>query len=136
MGEPGHRNHSLTIMKAVLTVCASNSEVSVAVIHFIRHRVPMVCYSRILDCGSAEDISHQPTYPATQPLLWAMPVADPEFEAKEIMLEGEISALAGAEGTCRFAPRCPARSSERCVQEEPRLKELRDGHLVACHVFD
>jgi len=107
-----------------------------AVIRYICDRVALMYMGKILEVGSVEDIFRRPTHPYTEALLSAMPVADPEYEAEEIILEGEISTLGGEEGTCRFHPRCPARKSDRCTDEEPVLKELSDGHLVACHLYD
>jgi oligopeptide/dipeptide ABC transporter ATP-binding protein len=107
-----------------------------AVIRYICDRVALMYQGRILELGSVEDIFEEPMHPYTQALLSAMPVADPEYQPEEIILEGEISTLAGAEGACRFAPRCPKKSSELCVQQEPVLKELKDGHLVACHLYE
>ena len=112
-----------------------------AVIRYVCDRVALMYQGRILESGSVEDIFLEPIHPYTQALLSAMPVADPEYQPEEIILEGEISTLAGAKGTCRFAPRCPAKSGERCVQQEPVLKELKDGHLVdghlvACQLYD
>ena len=107
-----------------------------AVIRYICDRVALMYMGKILEVADVEDIFLEPMHPYTQALLSAMPVADPEYQPEEIILEGEISTLAGAEGTCRFGPRCPAKSDERCVQQEPVLKELKDGHLVACHLYD
>jgi len=107
-----------------------------AVIRYICDRVALMYMGKILELGSVEDIFQQPMHPYTQALLSAMPVADPEYRPKEIILEGEISTSGGAEGTCRFAPRCPARKTAHCTEEEPVLKELSDGHLVACHLYD
>jgi oligopeptide transport system ATP-binding protein len=107
-----------------------------AVIRYICDRVALMYQGRLLELGSVEDIFQEPLHPYTQALLSAMPVADPEYQPQEIILEGDLSTLAGAEGTCRFAPRCPAHTTRRCIQEEPELRELTDGHLVACHLFD
>ena len=107
-----------------------------AVIRYICDRVALMYQGRILELGSVEDIFQDPLHPYTQALLSAMPVADPEFEAEEIILEGEISTLAGREGVCRFAPRCPSRASRRCKHEEPTLREKGEGHFVACHLYD
>lgn len=107
-----------------------------AVIRYICDRVALMYMGKILELGSVGDIFQQPMHPYTRALLSAMPVADPEYEAEEIILEGEISTLGGEEGTCRFAPRCPVREGDRCTEEEPVLKELGDGHLVACHLYD
>jgi oligopeptide/dipeptide ABC transporter ATP-binding protein len=107
-----------------------------AVIRYICDRVALMYMGKILEVGSVEDIFEEPMHPYTRALLSAMPVADPEYEAEEIILEGEISTLGGEEGTCRFGPRCPERRSDRCTAKEPVLKEFSDGHLVACHLYD
>jgi oligopeptide/dipeptide ABC transporter ATP-binding protein len=107
-----------------------------AVIRYICDRVALMYQGRILELGSVGDIFTGPMHPYTQALLSAMPVADPEFEADEIILEGEISTLGGEEGVCRFAPRCPARDSARCTKDEPTLTEQGKGHFVACHLYD
>jgi len=107
-----------------------------AVIRYICDRVALMYMGKILELGSVEDIFLEPMHPYTQALLSAMPVADPEYQPEEIILEGEISTLGGEEDTCRFAPRCPSRKGARCSEEEPVLKELSDGHLVACHLYD
>jgi len=107
-----------------------------AVIRYICDRVALMYMGKILELAAVEDIFQNPMHPYTQALLSAMPVADPEYQPEEIILEGEISTLGGEEGTCRFAPRCPDRESDRCIEEEPVLKELQDGHLVACHLYD
>jgi len=107
-----------------------------AVIRYICDRVALMYQGKILELGSVEDIFTEPMHPYTQALLSAMPVADPEFEADEIILEGEISTLGGEEGVCRFAPRCPVREDARCSRDEPGLKEQVEGHFVACHLYD
>jgi oligopeptide transport system ATP-binding protein len=107
-----------------------------AVIRYICDRVALMYQGKILEVGLVEDIFQEPMHPYAQALLSAMPVADPEYRPEEIILEGEISTMIGPEGTCRFAPRCPMRGSERCVEQEPVLKEVKDGHLVACHLYD
>jgi oligopeptide transport system ATP-binding protein len=106
-----------------------------AVIRYICDRVGLMYMGKILESGSVEQIFQEPLHPYTQALLSAMPVADPEHETQEIILEGEISTLGGEEGTCRFAPRCPERDSARCAREEPLLKEAGEGHFVACHLY-
>jgi oligopeptide/dipeptide ABC transporter ATP-binding protein len=106
-----------------------------AVIRYICDHVALMYMGKILEQAPVEEIFERPMHPYTQALLSAMPVADPEFQPEEIILEGEISTMGGEEGTCRFGPRCPARDSTRCRDEEPVLKELKDGHLVACHLY-
>jgi oligopeptide/dipeptide ABC transporter ATP-binding protein len=106
-----------------------------AVIRYICDTVALMYMGVILEVASVEDIFQRPMHPYTEALLSAMPVADPEYETEEIILEGEISTLVGEKGACRFHPRCPAPKVERCTTEEPALQELGDGHLVACHLY-
>ncbi|MEH7549314.1 oligopeptide/dipeptide ABC transporter ATP-binding protein [Neobacillus vireti] len=35
---------------------------------------------------------------------------------------------------CRFHTRCPFKT-ERCVVEEPNIKDNGDGHQLACHLI-
>jgi oligopeptide transport system ATP-binding protein len=107
-----------------------------AVIRYICDRVALMYMGKVLEVAAVEDIFQNPMHPYTQALLSAMPVADPEYQPEEIILEGEISTLGGEEGACRFAPRCPSRASGRCTSEEPILREQREGHFVACHLYD
>ncbi len=107
-----------------------------AVIRYICDRVALMYMGKVLEVAAVEDIFQNPMHPYTQALLSAMPVADPEYQPEEIILEGEISTLGGQEGACRFGPRCPARDTARCGKEEPMLQEVEDGHLVACHLYD
>jgi len=107
-----------------------------AVIRYICDRVALMYMGKILELGSVEAIFQQPMHPYTEALLSAMPVADPEYEAEEIILEGEISTLGSEEVRCRFAPLCPVLEDARCSQDEPTLREQRAGHFVACHLYD
>ena len=54
-----------------------------------------------------------------------------------MILVGDVPSPANPPSGCRFHTRCWLRreleNPERCVNEEPALRELLPGHTVACH---
>jgi oligopeptide/dipeptide ABC transporter ATP-binding protein len=106
-----------------------------AVIRHVCDRVALMYLGLLVESGPVKDIFRAPLHPYTQALLSANPEPDPDDVTEEIVLEGDISSVAVKEGTCRFAPRCFARDTDRCRSQEPKLREVKKGHFVACHLF-
>jgi oligopeptide/dipeptide ABC transporter ATP-binding protein len=48
------------------------------------------------------------------------------------MLEGEVPDPSNPPPGCPFHPRCRY-AEDRCRVEEPDLREVKPGHLAACH---
>lgn len=71
-------------------------------------------------------------HPYTKALLSAIPTIDIDQEKKHIPLKGEISSPINPKPGCRFAPRCPY-VAEKCLTDQPILRELLPHHIVACH---
>jgi peptide/nickel transport system ATP-binding protein len=65
----------------------------------------------------------------------AVPVPDPVVEdtRERILLAGDLPSPANPPGGCRFHTRCPWAREARCPDERPALRDLGDGHRVACH---
>ncbi len=106
------------------------------VIRYICDRVALMYLGRIVEVAAVETIFQQPLHPYTRALLSAMPEPDPDYVGEEIILQGEVSTLGGTGKGCRFEPRCPADKTALCAQEEPHLRDLGGGHLLACHRYD
>ena len=71
-------------------------------------------------------------HPYTKALLSAIPVPSLHNRREKILLKGELVSPINPAPGCRFAPRCPY-ATERCRKENPALRELKNGHKVACH---
>jgi oligopeptide/dipeptide ABC transporter ATP-binding protein len=106
----------------------------------VRHlsdRVAVMYLGRIVELGGADDVFGRPLHPYTKALLSAIPIPDPEREArrKRVPLEGDIPSPADPPSGCRFHTRCPL-ATELCTLEDPEFRDLgKSGshHQVACH---
>jgi oligopeptide/dipeptide ABC transporter ATP-binding protein len=89
----------------------------------------------IVEISPADELYDNPLHPYTISLLSAVPIPDPEVEAKRetILLKGDLPSPANPPPACRFHTRCPYVQETRCKTEVPELRKLGEGHIVACH---
>ena len=82
-----------------------------------------------------DELYKAPLHPYTEALLAAIPVADPEVEARRprTIVTGEVPSALSPPSGCRFHPRCP-KAMEVCKTVDPPLKQLDAGRSVACHL--
>ena len=108
-----------------------------SVVKYISDRVVVMYLGTMVETAETEELFANPTHPYTQALLSAIPEADPhKAKANErIPIKGEIPSPINPKNCCRFAERCQY-ATERCFQEMPQLKEIRPGHMVACHLTE
>jgi peptide/nickel transport system ATP-binding protein len=104
-----------------------------AVVKNVSDRVVVMYLGKICEVGPPDDLYAQPAHHYTNALLAAIPVPDPTLERPEKAgVAGELPSPLAPPSGCRFRTRCPA-AQERCVAEEPLLREVAAGHYVACH---
>ncbi len=105
-----------------------------AVVRHVSDRIAVMYLGSIVEVSPAEELYENPLHPYTIALLSAVPIPDPEVEAKRetILLPGDLPSPANPPAACRFHTRCPYVQPTRCEDEVPPLREV-GGHLVACH---
>ena len=104
-----------------------------AVVKHISDRIAVMYLGHIVETGPATEVVDHPLHPYTVALLSAVPVPDPEVEARRehIVLEGEVPSPLNPPPGCPFHPRCPLAVAE-CCERMPATREMRPGHFVAC----
>ncbi|MMZ53605.1 Oligopeptide transport ATP-binding protein OppF [compost metagenome] len=106
-----------------------------SVVKHISNRIGVMYLGRIVELSSKKSLYSKPLHPYTQALLSAVPVADPREKRDRIILEGDVPSPANPPSGCTFHPRCSA-CMDICRTERPLLRDLGDGHMVACHLYN
>lgn len=103
-----------------------------SVVEYISDKVGVMYLGEMVEMAETEELFTHPKHPYTQALLSAVPLPDPKNKTIRIALEGEIPNPANPPTGCHFHPRCEY-CQDRCKNEIPDMKEMKDGHFVACH---
>jgi len=98
-------------------------------------RVAVMYAGQIVETASVYEIFENPKHPYTKALFSAIPHPDPTVKMERIVLEGSIPSPANPPTGCKFHTRC-RECMERCTTEVPTPKEIKEGHIVACHLYD
>nr|WP_110321527.1 dipeptide ABC transporter ATP-binding protein [Hungatella effluvii] len=108
-----------------------------AVVRHIADVIAVMYLGRIMEMMEAVELYKNPMHPYSQALLSAIPIVDyyEEQKRERILLKGEVPSPIHAPSGCPFHPRCPY-ASEKCRTTPPDLKDVGNGHYVACYHVD
>ena len=106
-----------------------------AVVRHVSDRIAVMYLGRIVEIAPRDALYKEPLHPYTQALLAAVPVADPQVEARRVRqpITGEVPSALKPPSGCRFHTRCP-QAMERCRIEDPVPVTLGGVRVVACHL--
>jgi peptide/nickel transport system ATP-binding protein/oligopeptide transport system ATP-binding protein len=109
-----------------------------ATVEFLCDRVAVMYLGKIVETAPTRELFAEPKHPYTQALLSAALAPDPEVQRTRtrVVLEGDIPSPLAPPSGCAFRTRCPLEpeSRPRSHEEEPLLRDVGGGHLVACHL--
>lgn len=104
---------------------------NLSVVKHMSDRVAVMYLGKIVEM-TPHDIFEEAMHPYSAALVSAVPVPDPKLRGRAEVLAGEVPSPINPPTGCRFHPRCRF-ATERCRDEIPELRDMGDGHLVACH---
>ena len=92
-------------------------------------RVATFYAGSLVEIGDVYEIFYNPKHPYTKGLISSVPTVTKDKQLFSI--PGSPPDLVNLPPGCKFHPRC-GYVNEMCKKEEPRLEEVKEGHLVAC----
>jgi oligopeptide/dipeptide ABC transporter ATP-binding protein len=103
-----------------------------AVVRHICDRVAVMYLGKIVELASTNELFDNLKHPYTEALMSAIPVPDPNYRVKRILLEGDVPSPVNPPPGCNFHPRCRY-AKEICKMEVPIYQDLNNKHFVTCH---
>ena len=105
-----------------------------SVVEHITDTVGVMYLGKMMEYAATEALFADPLHPYTRALFSAIPVPDPDYQGKRIILEGSIPSPADPPKGCRFHTRCP-HAMDICTEDQPDWQEVQPGHFCACHLY-
>lgn len=104
----------------------------IALIQSFAHQIAVMYLGNIVELISGEKIADEAAHPYTKALLSSLFSVNMAQNEKIEELEGEVPSPLDISKGCSFASRC-SKCREKCRKEKPALREIKQGHQVACH---
>ena len=108
-----------------------------SMVKHISDRVGVMYLGNMVELADSDELYENPLHPYTKALLSAIPIPNPkvEKERQQIRLEGEVPSPVNPPEGCHFCNRCPY-AKEKCRKTVPLMREIGEGHFVACHLYE
>lgn len=103
-----------------------------SVVNYISDEIAVMYLGRMIEKAKTEELFARPLHPYTKALLSALPIPSIHNRRERILIKGEITSPINPKPCCRFATRCEY-CTEECLAAEPVLRDVGNGHFVACH---
>ncbi|MED1954162.1 dipeptide ABC transporter ATP-binding protein [Brevibacillus centrosporus] len=108
-----------------------------SMVRHISHKVGVMYLGSLVEYADVNELYTNMQHPYTRALLSAVPIADPDTaeQSERIHLQGDVPSPMNPPSGCTFRTRCPYAMS-KCAEEKPRLRDMGNGHVVACHLIE
>ena len=105
-----------------------------SVVKHLSTNIVVMYLGQLVENAPTKLLFKNPTHPYTKALLSAIPIPDPDYKMKRIVLKGELASPINPQQGCRFAKRC-SYAMDECFKNNVELVEVEPSHFVACHLF-
>ncbi len=104
-----------------------------SVVRHVSDDIAVMYLGKIVEKAGKHEIYNAPAHPYTRSLMSAVPVPDPDIEARRqrIILKGDLPDPAHPPSGCRFRTRCPE-AIDDCALADPLQHPLAPGHWAKC----
>lgn len=103
-----------------------------SVVKHISDEIMVMYLGKCVERAKAEELFANPLHPYTKALLAAIPIPSVEScHKRRELIQGEVTSPVNPKPGCRFASRCPY-ATDKCGAETMELREVSEGHYVAC----
>ncbi|MGG1663021.1 ABC transporter ATP-binding protein [Brevibacillus sp. NRS-1366] len=108
-----------------------------SMVRHISHKVGVMYLGSLVEYAEVNELYTNMQHPYTRALLSAVPIADPDTaeRSERIQLQGDVPSPMNPPSGCAFRTRCSYAMS-RCAEEKPGLRDIGNGHVVACHLIE
>ena len=107
-----------------------------ATAYYLGGYIMVLCFGRVVESSSIDQLIEDPRHPYTKQLLNAIPNPDPtqrwttradvKLTERPLIHEGN---------KCVYVERCP-HAMKRCREERPPYYQVEEGHSVACFLYE
>ncbi|MHA2024831.1 MAG: ABC transporter ATP-binding protein [Candidatus Thorarchaeota archaeon] len=104
---------------------------NLSVVKHMSDRLAVMYLGKVVET-TPYDVFRKSLHPYTFALVSAVPIPDPVFSGRAQILSGEVPSPISPPPGCRFYPRCIF-AQDVCKVDDPELRDVGGGHLVACH---
>ena len=106
---------------------------NLSVVRYISDRIAVMYLGRVVELSQTGEFFTTPLHPYSEALISAVPIPDPDFAHKRIVLQGDVPNPINPPEGCHFHPRCPYAESI-CRSEYPEYRQILPGRYVSCHL--
>ena len=107
-----------------------------SVVRHISDEIIVMYLGVVVEKAPSDELFQNPMHPYTKELIRSIPIPDIRPEHRlENSIRGEVSDPIEPADRCRFAPRCE-RQCDRCLEKQPALRDVGNGHYVACTLYE
>lgn len=104
---------------------------NLSVVKHMSDRLSVMYLGKVVET-TPHDVFKESLHPYTFALVSAVPIPNPKFAGRAQILSGEVPSPINPPPGCRFSPRCIF-VQDVCKTDDPPLRDVGGGHLVACH---